>query len=72
MQLGYNVEIAPDARRRLAHLGYEARYGARALRRTLLDKIEEPLAALIIDGRLLAGGKVIIETENDDITLRVA
>ena len=72
LQLGYNVEIAPDARRRLAHLGYEARYGARALRRTLLDKIEEPLAALIIDGRLLAGGKVIIEAENDDITLRVA
>ena len=71
-QLGYTVEIAPDARRRLAHLGYETRYGARALRRTLLDKIEEPLAALIIDDKLRAGGKVIVETEEDDITLRVA
>lgn len=71
-QLGYIVEIAPDARRRLAHMGYETRYGARALRRTLLDKIEEPLATLIIDGKLLAGGKVIVETADDDITLRVA
>jgi ATP-dependent Clp protease ATP-binding subunit ClpC len=71
-QLGYTVEITPDARRRLADLGYEARYGARALRRTLLNKIEEPLATLIIDGRLLAGGKVIVETADDDIMLRVA
>ena len=71
-QLGYTVEITPDARRRLADLGYEARYGARALRRTLLNKIEEPLATLIIDGRLLAGGKVVVEAADDEIMLRVA
>ena len=71
-QLGYTLEVQPDARRRLAHLGYEARYGARALRRTLLDKVEEPLSALIVDGKLHIGGKVMIEVLNDDITLRVA
>ena len=71
-QLGYTLEVQSDARRRLAHLGYEARYGARALRRTLLDKVEEPLSALIVDGKLHIGGKVLIEVLNDDITLRVA
>lgn len=71
-QLGYTLEVQPDARRHLAHLGYEARYGARALRRTLLDKVEEPLSALIVDGKLHIGGKVLIEVLNDDITLRVA
>lgn len=71
-QLGYTLEVLPDARRRLAHLGYEARYGARALRRTLLDKVEEPLSALIVDGKLHIGGKVMIEVADDDITLRVA
>ena len=71
-QLGYTLEVQPDARRRLAHLGYEARYGARALRRTLLDKVEEPLSALIVDGKLHIGGKVLIEVADDDITLRVA
>lgn len=71
-QLGYTLEVQPDTRRRLAHLGYEARYGARALRRTLLDKVEEPLSALIVDGKLHIGGKVLIEVLNDDITLRVA
>lgn len=71
-QLGYTLEVQPDARRHLAHLGYEARYGARALRRTLLDKVEEPLSALIVDGKLHIGGKVMIEVADDDITLRVA
>ena len=71
-ELGYTLEIAPEARRLLARLGYEARYGARALRRTLLGKVEEPLSALIIDGKLYTGGRVIVETLEDDITLRVA
>ena len=71
-ELGYTLEIAPEARRLLARLGYEARYGARALRRTLLGKVEEPLSALIIDGKLFTGGRVIVETSEDDITLRVA
>ena len=71
-ELGYTLEIAPEARRLLARLGYEARYGARALRRTLLGKVEEPLSALIIDGKLFTGGRVIVETLEDDITLRVA
>lgn len=71
-ELGYTLEIAPEARRLLAQLGYEARYGARALRRTLLGKVEEPLSALIIGGKLLTGGRVIVETLENDITLRVA
>jgi ATP-dependent Clp protease ATP-binding subunit ClpC len=71
-ELGYTLEIAPKARRLLAQLGYEARYGARAMRRTLLGKVEEPLSALIIGGKLLTGGRVIVETLENDITLRVA
>lgn len=71
-ELGYTLEIAPEARRLLAQLGYEARYGARAMRRTLLGKVEEPLSALIIGGKLLTGGRVIVETLENDITLRVA
>ncbi|MBR4995061.1 MAG: ATP-dependent Clp protease ATP-binding subunit [Alistipes sp.] len=70
--LGYKVIITRDARQLLARLGYEARYGARALRRTLLDRIEEPLSALIIDGQLQSGGSVTIDASNDDITLSVA
>lgn len=70
---GYRVEVTHKARQRLATLGYEARYGARALKRTLIDKVEEPLSALIIDGELVAGGSVTIDSDTEqEITLSVA
>mgnify|MGYP001146110921 CR=1 FL=1 len=72
-QLGYEVEITSGAKQRLAVMGYESRYGVRALRRTLLDQVEEPLSALIIDGKLQVGGRVTIDRdEEENITLRVA
>lgn len=70
---GYEVEISAEAKRRLATLGYESRYGIRSLRRTLIRSIEEPLASLIINGRLTAGGRVAIDEGCDEgITLSVA
>ena len=72
-QLGYNVEITAKAKRRLATIGYESRYGVRSLRRTLLDHVEEPLSTLIIEGKLLSGGNVTIDDNGDSgVMLRVA
>lgn len=59
--IGYEVRITPAARRELAALGYESRYGVRALRRTLMERVEEPLADLIIDGDLKEGQSVVVE-----------
>ncbi len=71
--LGYDIDITDAAKHRLATIGYEARYGARALRRTLLRHIEEPISTLIIDGKLSAGGVVRIDDNgNDGVTLQVA
>ena len=70
---GYNVEISPEAKRYLATAGYQSRYGARALRRTLTRQIEEPLATLVVEGKLTVGGRVEINSDRDEgITLRVA
>lgn len=72
-RLGYQVEITAAARRHLATIGYQSQYGARALRRTLIDHVEEPLSALIVDGRLCVGGRVTIDSkEGREITLNVA
>ncbi len=72
-QQGYNIDISPAAKRQLATIGYQPQYGVRALRRTLIERIEEPLSALIIDGQLVAGGRVTIDSDNTvGITLRVA
>ncbi len=72
-RLGYNVKITANAKRRLAALGYEQRYGVRSLKRTLMDHVEDPLSALIIDGRLHEGDTVVVEADKaQGVRLRVA
>ena len=71
--MGYQIKITDTAKQRLATMGYEQRYGARALKRTLTDHVEEPIAQLIIDGRLHAGDTIVIEGgRSEGVRLRVA
>ncbi|MFI3249316.1 MAG: ATP-dependent Clp protease ATP-binding subunit [Rikenellaceae bacterium] len=72
--LGYQVRITNAARKELATLGYESKYGARALRRTLIERVEEPISDLIIEGELTAGKEVVIERirSSRGVRLRVA
>ena len=72
-RLGYKVKITDGAKRRLAALGYESRYGVRSLKRTLMDNVEEPLSTLIIDGKLHEGDTVVVESDKSHgVKLRVA
>lgn len=71
-RLGLRVEVSDKAKEQLTALGYDARYGARALRRTLRDRIEDPLSTLIIEGHIEQGDKVKVESNGAEITLRVA
>jgi len=72
-RLGYKVKITEGAKRRLAAMGYESRYGVRSLKRTLMDNVEEPLSTLIIDGKLHEGDTVIVESDKGrGVKLRVA
>lgn len=72
-KLGLSIRITDGAKRELAALGYESRYGVRALRRTLTDEVEEPLSTLIIEGKLRDGDKVVIEKSKlGGVTFKVA
>lgn len=72
-KLGFGIKITGAARRHLAAMGYQMRYGARALRRTLVEHVEEPLSNLIVDGQLCDGGTVVVESDrNGGVRLRVA
>ncbi len=72
-KLGYRVKITDCAKRRLAAMGYESRYGVRSLKRTLTDNVEEPLSELIIDGKLHEGDTVVVEADKaQGVRLRVA
>ena len=72
-RLGYKVKITDGAKRRLAAMGYEPRYGVRSLKRTLTDNVEEPLSSLILDGKLRMGDTVVVESDKArGVRLRVA
>ena len=72
-RLGYKVKITDGAKRRLAAMGYESRYGVRSLKRTLMDNVEEPLSTLIIDGKLHEGDTVVVESDKSHgVKLRVS
>ena len=72
-KLGYKVRITDGAKRRLADMGYEAKYGVRSLKRTLSDEVEEPLSTLIIEGKLREGDTVVVEkSKQHGVTLKVA
>jgi len=71
-RLGYRIDVTDAALRSLAREGYESRYGVRSLRRTLTDRIEQPLSTMIIDGEIDAGSAVRIDDEGEGIRLRVA
>ena len=71
-RLGYRIRITDAAKRTLAGMGYESKYGVRSLRRTLLDEVEEPLTTLIIEGKLSRGKSVVVEKSRHGVTLKVA
>lgn len=61
--LGYRLRISPAARRILAREGYSPRYGARPLRRLIVDRIEAPLAEMIVGGKIPRGADILAESD---------
>lgn len=72
LRQGCTIEITPAAKRHIASLGHESQYGVRSLKRTIADHIEEPLSAMIIEGEIRSGAKIIVDRLDEQINLRVA
>ena len=67
--LGISITVSEGARRRLARMGYEERYGVRSLKRKILDSVEEPMARMIVEGDLSAGDMLAVEDADDGLKL---
>ena len=48
---GYHIDLTPQAFEFIASKGYDAQYGARALKRTIQEHIEDPICDLLLDGK---------------------
>jgi ATP-dependent Clp protease ATP-binding subunit ClpB len=55
------IRVTDEARQWLAETGYDPAYGARPLRRLIQTAIGDPLARLLIAGKVTDGGTVLVE-----------
>ncbi len=62
------VEITDDAKEFLAQKGYNPIYGARPLKRTIRQLIENPLSKKILKQEICPHSKVTIGVDNDELT----
>lgn len=66
------LEVTDDAKLLLAKKGFDQLYGARPLRRAIQSMVEDKLAEEMLEGRVRAGDKVVIESKEDDLVLNKA
>ena len=62
-----SIEITPEARKKLAVMGFTPEYGARPLHGVIRAQIRRPLSKKIISGELLPGSKVLLKVENEEL-----
>ena len=56
-QLGITLTVGEAARDYLIDKGYDDKYGARPLRRTIQSLLEDKMAEEMLDGHIKAGGR---------------
>ena len=62
---GMTLEITQAAKEHLIKLGYDQAYGARPLRRTIQNLIEDPLAEHLLLGRYNQGDTIVVDLDPD-------
>jgi len=63
-----NIEItvSDEVKNYIAEKGFDKTYGARPLRRTIQNLIEDPLAEEMLDGKICEGDKIRVELGEDN------
>jgi ATP-dependent Clp protease ATP-binding subunit ClpB len=62
------LELEPAAREWLADKGWDPAYGARPLKRVIQKSVQDPLAEMILAGRIKDGEKVVISAGKQGLT----
>ncbi|HJW39982.1 MAG TPA: AAA family ATPase, partial [Rhizomicrobium sp.] len=65
------IEITLDKRATewLASAGYDPVYGARPLKRVIQRRLQDPLAQMLLEGKILDGSKVKVSTGKNGLTI---
>jgi len=63
--------LADSAKELLVDQGYDAKYGARPMRRAIERLIEDPVSEKILGGAFADANRVVVEAEGEEMTFRV-
>jgi ATP-dependent Clp protease ATP-binding subunit ClpB len=61
-----SMELDSRARTELARRGYDPAWGARPLKRIIQKDVQDPLARLILEGRIKDGDRVVVTFDGND------
>ena len=64
------ITVSDKAKAHLAEVGFDPLYGARPLKRTLQNLVQNPLAKNIIAGEVRGGSKIVVDTGKDGLVFR--
>lgn len=69
-QMNLSIQATDDAKNFLIEKGYDSKYGARPLRRTLQTEVEDKIAEEILEGKFSAGDTVLVEKAGEGLSFR--
>lgn len=61
------LQISEDAKEFLARRGFNPVYGARPLKRVIMQLVENPLSKLLLAQKFIRGDSLIVDVDNDEI-----
>ncbi|WP_028974603.1 ATP-dependent chaperone ClpB [Spirochaeta cellobiosiphila] len=70
MERRLSLQVSKAAKAYLAKAGYDPAFGARPLKRTIQNYIQNPLAKRILAGEFVEGDTIIIDVKGDDLDFK--
>ena len=68
-QMDIRIELSTKAKEYIIDKAYDKKYGARPLKRTLQNLLEDKLAEYILDGKIKEGEDVFVDMVKDEKVL---
>lgn len=69
-QHSLKLSVTESAKKHLIDEGYDITYGARPLKRTIQQLIENPLSLKILQGKFQEGNEIIVDVEGDSMIFK--
>jgi len=67
-----DISLTPKAKAYIAEVGFDPDYGARPLKRALYDEVEDRLAELILEDKVVEGSSVVFDVVDGEISVIIS